>query len=399
MPKRMGLHTPVSPTVTSPAVGTPRTSSLGILRPCRCGRKPNNTLPPAAAAAAAAAAQSQQPFTTAATGGRRRVQPADDPNFTSIVDNAPRLVRAGGRRHGWGLLVLAAIPVTAFFLGTWQVKRLQWKTDLLSRLEDRIARPPLPLPANVDPEMVADFDYRRVYAVGRLRHDEEMLVGPRIHDGEDGYLVVTPLERPGREEEGGAGAPKTQKGDHREEGGKGWFSWPWGSGSGSSSSKAGRQAAEDDLPPAQKGNTVLVNRGWVAKKFKDRRTRPQSVEQGDVLVEGLLREPWKKNRFTPDNRPDLNEFYFPDVKQMAQLTGATPVWVEETTEPDMLEFMEKKANGIPIARAAAVDVRNNHAQYIFTWYGLCLATSIMFYLVVKKPPTDTARRVKLNRNW
>jgi surfeit locus 1 family protein len=47
-------------------------------------------------------------------------------------------------------------------------------------------------------------------------------------------------------------------------------------------------------------------------------------------VEGLLREPWKKNMFTPDNSPQTKEFYFPDVEQMAKLTGSQPVWIEET---------------------------------------------------------------------
>ena len=65
----------------------------------------------------------------------------------------------------------------------------------------------------------------------------------------------------------------------------------------------------------------------------------------------------------------------------------------------MLEFMNKKARGVPIARPAVVDIRNNHAQYIFTWYGLCFATSIMFYLVVKRPPGEAARRVRMNKGW
>ena len=58
--------------------------------------------------------------------------------------------------------------------------------------------------------------------------------------------------------------------------------------------------------------------------------RPESLPTGEVDVEGLLREPWKKNMFTPENRPDKNEFYFPDVKQMAALTGSQPVWIEQT---------------------------------------------------------------------
>ena len=105
-----------------------------------------------------------------------------------------------------------------------------------------------------------------------------MLVGPRMRDGEQGYMVVTPLER-------------------------------------------------DDDPTA----TVLVHRGWISKKMADQKLRdPEALPQGEVTVEGMLRTPWKKNFFTPENRPDRWEFYFPDVKQMAELTGSQAVWIEQT---------------------------------------------------------------------
>ena len=103
-----------------------------------------------------------------------------------------------------------------------------------------------------------------------------MLIGPRIHGGNDGYLVVTPLEREGQ------------------------------------------------------GSTVLVNRGWIPKKLKRQADRREGLPMGKITVEGLLREPWKKNMFTPDNKPELGEFYFPDVQQMARITGSQPVWIEET---------------------------------------------------------------------
>jgi surfeit locus 1 family protein len=172
---------------------------------------------------------------------------------------------------------LALIPITAFALGTWQVQRLDWKSKLIARFEDRLIRDPLPLPPQIDPSAIKDFDYRRVYATGHFRHDLEMLIGPRIHDGNDGYLVITPLQR----------------GDN---------------------DKA----------------TVLVNRGWIPKKFKDQKSRPDGLPSGEVTVEGLLREPWKKNMFTPDNSPQTKEFYFPDVLQMAALAGSQAVWIEET---------------------------------------------------------------------
>lgn len=191
-------------------------------------------------------------------------------------------------------------------------------------------RDPLPLPPRIDPAVISEFDYRRVYATGRLRHDQEMLIGPRIHDGKDGYLVITPLER------------------------------------------------------EAKGSTILVNRGWIPKKLRRQADRKSGLPEGLVTVEGLLREPWKKNMFTPDNKPEKKEFYFPDVEQMARVSGSQPVWVEETmgtacyytlkgsyanckVVQDLLDAYDREAKGIPIARAPEVNLRNNHVQYIFTW--------------------------------
>jgi len=273
-------------------------------------------------------------------------QPADSPDFVSLIDNPPILVRAGKKKHGAGLIVLgrlhwglydslltlypALIPLTAFALGTWQVQRLGWKSRLMAKLEDRLVRDPLPLPPHIDPNAISEFDYRRVYATGHFRHDQEMLIGPRLNDGKDGYLVITPLEREGD------------------------------------------------------GTTVLVNRGWIPKDFKDQNKRLEGMERGEVTVEGLLREPWKKNMFTPDNNIRKKEFYFPDVKQMAALTGSQAVWIEQTmgmsssyfliifllifVEPDLLLSWDRASKGIPIGRAAEINIRNNHAQYIFTWY-------------------------------
>lgn len=256
------------------------------------------------------------------------------------------MVRSG-QKHGFGLIVLAIIPITAFCLGTWQVQRLFWKTDLIAKFEDRLIRPPLPLPPFIDPSAVADFDYRRVYATGKLRHDQEMLVGPRTLDGEDGYLVVTPLER----------------------------------------------------IVNGKVSKFLVCRGWISKDKKDQKDRKLGLPEGEVTVQGLLREPWKKNIFTPSNRPETGEFYFPDVLQMAELSGSQPVWIEETMRPDLLVSYDREAKGIPIGRPAEVNLRNTHTQYIFTWYALCAFTSVMLWMVVKKPPSSTARRVKHSTQW
>jgi surfeit locus 1 family protein len=241
-------------------------------------------------------------------------QPGDDPTFTSIVDNPPQLIRSGKKHNKLGLLILAAIPVTAFVLGCWQVQRLGWKSELIARFEDRLIKDPLPLPPRVDPDAIKDFDYRRVLARGVLRHDQEMLIGPRVHDGVSGYQVVTPLDRSG------------------------------------------------EFPDYPGNTTVLINRGWIPKDKADHRLRPEGLPTGTVVVQGLLREPWKKNMFTPDNKPSEGKFYFPDVHEMAAFAGSQAVWVEETMRPDLLESYAREDKGVPIGRPPEVNLRNNHGQ-------------------------------------
>ena len=86
-------------------------------------------------------------------------------------------------------------------------------------------------------------------------------------------------------------------------------------------------------------------------------------------------------------------------------------------EPDLLKSYDREVRGIPIGRPAEVNLRNNHTQYIFTWYAhnawstfsmliltskryaLAAATSVMLWMVVKKPPADISRRVRQNKEW
>jgi surfeit locus 1 family protein len=135
---------------------------------------------------------------------------------------------------------------------------------------------PLPLPERLDPSAIPSFDHRRVVVTGTFRHDQEMLVGPRMRDGEQGYIIVTPLQR------------------------------------------------ED-------GSKILVSRGWIAKGKKDQldRSSKEALPRGRVQVMGLLRQPINKNMFTPDNRPGRGDWYFLDAKEMAAWVGAEEVWIEE----------------------------------------------------------------------
>lgn len=96
-----------------------------------------------------------------------------------------------------------------------------------------------------------------------------------------------------------------------------------------------------------------------------------------------------------------------------------------SAESDLIVSWDREAKGVPIGRPAEVNLRNNHTQYIFTWYAfrhsfqlsspissktplmpcvlsryaLAAATSVMLWMVVKKPPADLSRRVRQSKDW
>ena len=220
------------------------------------------------------------------------------------------------------------------------MQRLGWKTDLIARFEDRLVREPLPLPPKIDPDAIHEFDYRRVIARGRFRHEQEMLIGPRLHDGHDGYLVITPLDR------------------------------------------------SAEFPSFKGDATILVCRGWIPKDKAAKTSRLDGLPTGTVQVEGLLREPWKKNVFTPANKPEEGKWHFPDVYEMAKYTGSQAVWVEETMKPDLLASYDREARGIPIARAPEVNLRNNHVSQS-NGHHLLLIQSLSLWLHGKHANLDT----------
>jgi surfeit locus 1 family protein len=88
---------------------------------------------------------------------------------------------------------LAALPVLAVLcaLGTWQVRRLHWKSDLLARIEASERSPPVPLGAAPEP-------FAKVVAAGRFDHAREALLGVEVRGTTLGAHLLTPLLRAGQ---------------------------------------------------------------------------------------------------------------------------------------------------------------------------------------------------------
>ena len=71
--------------------------------------------------------------------------------------------------------------------------------------------------------------------------------------------------------------------------------------------------------PGVRGRIVFVNRGFIPAELKDPAKRSDGQIAGTVRVQGLLRLPptEKPAWFLPDNRADLNYWFWVDLPAMA----------------------------------------------------------------------------------
>jgi surfeit locus 1 family protein len=88
--------------------------------------------------------------------------------------------------------LLAALPVLAIllYLGSWQMQRLHWKTQLLADIAAAEAGPAIPLTADPMP-------YSKVAVTGRLDHGREALLGLEVRGPVLGSHLLVPLLREG----------------------------------------------------------------------------------------------------------------------------------------------------------------------------------------------------------
>ncbi len=196
-------------------------------------------------------------------------------------------------------------------LGSWQLYRMQWKQGLIEARIAAMALPPLPLPRAAEAQRAVAED-RRVIVNGRFRHEAAFRFPARTRDGRVGVELVTPLVRP-------------------------------------------------------EGGIVLVNRGWLPAGAP----LDTGDEGGEVEISGLLRRPSRPNGFTPDNRPETNEWYWYDLQAMARRLdlAEAPALIERGVGAD--------PRALPRGRAFTVTLPDNHLQYALTWYALAGVLVVM----------------------
>uniref|UniRef100_A0A3B5KMS2 SURF1-like protein n=1 Tax=Xiphophorus couchianus TaxID=32473 RepID=A0A3B5KMS2_9TELE len=226
--------------------------------------------------------------------------------------------------------LLLLIPATTFGLGTWQVKRRQWKMGLIDELRRLTTAEPIPLP--LDPLEVNKLEYRRVKVHGHYDHSQELYIMPR--------------------------SPVNPEKEARE------------AGSLSSSGEIGANVITP-FHCSDLGIKILVNRGYVPKQKIRPETRMKGQVEDEVEVVGVVRLTETRKPFVPNNDEERNRWHYRDLEAMSRITGAAPILIDA-------DFKSTIPGG-PVGGQTRVTLRNEHMQYIITWYGLCAATSYMWY--------------------
>ena len=208
-------------------------------------------------------------------------------------------------------------------LGSWQVKRLIWKENLIAKVEERIEQTPVSVTGMTQDEMRAETsNYLPAFAEGTFDHSAEVFFFTTGKGGASGWNIHTPLKM-------------------------------------------------------QDGRTLIINRGFVLNALKEAGLRKEGQIEGPVKITGLLRVPVKEkpNSFFPDNDMQKREFFWRDHPAMASLMGNE---IQKEFLPVFLDANEREnPGGWPKGGATIVSFSNSHLQYAITWFGLAGALLVV----------------------
>ncbi|MCS0580181.1 SURF1 family protein [Massilia pinisoli] len=250
---------------------------------------------------------------------------------------------APARRHRVAspLLAASALLLIVLFagLGTWQVYRLQWKLDLIARVNARVHAAPAPPPprerwAGITP---ASDEYRHVALRGTYLYDLTTPIQALTEEG-SGYWLLTPM-------------------------------------------------------CTAEGAIVIVNRGFIPAELGARTRYTPRRASGDPCadahgaaadVTGLLRASEHGGAFTRTNDPAAGRWYTRDVGAIAAARGlvgaraVAPFFVDAAARQNPPDSPDQPVGGLTV-----VNFPNSHLVYAITWYALGLMVAGAWWWVAR----------------
>jgi surfeit locus 1 family protein len=230
----------------------------------------------------------------------------------------------------WPTLAAVILLPLLVGLGTWQVQRADYKRRLQDEYDRYQAEAPISLRSAM--QGVEALRFHRLRARGRYEPERQILIDNRVHRGQAGYHLVTPLHI-----EGGA-------------------------------------------------VRLLVNRGWVAAG-PDRKPPPLDTPGGIVEVTGVAAVPGRPGlRLGPAGAggPGWQPVWeYLDLADYSQAVAFPVLPVVLLLDPD------SPAGGL-VRQWARLDTGiQTHQGYALTWFSLAAAL-VIIYIVVNTRRADDA---------
>lgn len=267
------------------------------------------------------------------------------------------LARLRDARLLWPAVMTLGGVLLGLALGTWQLQRRAWKTELIATIEARTGIAALP------PQAWGNLKCRTVQDVGLELSCEYMKVtlrGTWDHARERHVFISVPKQA------NGIGGPGY------------WVFTPL-------------------VFSAKDRDEVTINRGFVPAGAKDTALRAAGQSSGPVDVTGLLRSAEPRTKFSGQNDEARNIWYVRSPREFLGqdfIDKVSPVAkAAAVAGPDPGEFYIDQTSpappgGLPLPLVGKIELPNRHLEYALTWFGLA-ATLLAVFVVYAR--TATAR--------
>ena len=225
----------------------------------------------------------------------------------------------------WLTVIVAICLAILISLGTWQYQRLQWKTAVLAEVEAAVTAPPLGSFAEVQSALDAGepVDFRRFGTTAQTIETQMP------------FLVFTGANRD--------------------------ISWRI-------------------FTPVQDGTgAAFAGLGLIADSDRDNVSGYAAGE--DVTLTGYVRLARKRERGMTKSTPEKNRWFgfnhLPETHNWADMAGV---------QADMRFYIDTVpgATDAALLTARRPEIRNNHFDYMLTWYSFALILLIIYFILHRR---------------
>ncbi|KAK1324044.1 Surfeit locus protein 1 [Acorus calamus] len=272
--------------------------------------------------------------------------------------DSEELQNGRGRLSRWLLFLPGAIT---FGLGTWQIFRRQEKIEMLEYRRKRLETEPILWNKITSSDVDLDsLEFKKVMCEGFFDESKSIYVGPRSRSisgvTENGYYIVTPLILVTNHPESVQMAVLVNRG---------WVPRKWRDESfhlhdGEKSSS---------ITPPHIEEVEEWNPWWKFWSKKSKSIKPEEPPSTPIKVVGVVRGNEKPSIFVPANDPSSGQWFYVDISAMARACGLP----ENTIYVEDINDSASASNPYPVPKDVNTLIRfsvmpQDHLNYTMTWY-------------------------------